>query len=129
MSAPTVADRLARKLIVMTADGALVEALRAALPEGWSMTVCTELGQVGDYHDVLLHRFMLLDLDEDAAFDPLAVIEQVRMEMLLNIAIFCFGGDAALRDRARLARADRFFGRDEIVEKLPLYCDQYGWGA
>ncbi len=127
MSAPTVQDRLAKRLILMTADQALVEALRRSLPEGWSMTVCTDLEHVGEYTDVLLHRFMLLDLDEAAAFDPLAVIEQVRTEMLLNIAIFCFGGDAAARDRARLARADRFFGRDEIVERMRVYCEQYGW--
>ena len=127
MSAPTVQDRLARRLIVMSTDQSLLAALRAALPEGWSMTVCTDLDQVGEYQDVLLHRFLLLDLDETAAFDPLAVIGQVRVDMLLNLAIFCFGGDAALRDRARLARADRFFERGEIVGKLPVYCDQYGW--
>jgi hypothetical protein len=129
VSAPTLRDRLERKLIVMTGDAELAQALRTALPEGWAMTECTDLDQVGEYQDVLLHRFMLLDLDEDETFDPLVVIEQVRMDMLLNIAIFCFGGDAPLRDRARLARADRFFERGEIVEKMRLYCDQYGWGA
>jgi hypothetical protein len=127
VSAPTIQDRLARRLIVMSTDPGLLAALDAALPEGWSMTVCTDLDQVGEYQDVLLHRFLLLDLDESAAFDPLAVIGQVRVDMLLNLAIFCFGGDAALRDRARLARADRFFERGEIVGKLPVYCDQYGW--
>ncbi|HSO05793.1 MAG TPA: hypothetical protein VLW45_01025 [Pelomicrobium sp.] len=127
MSAPTVQDRLAKKLIVMTTDDVLLAALRSNLPDGWSLTVCTDLAQIGEYADVLLQRFILLDLDESEAFDPLAVIEQVRMEMLLNIAIFCFGGDAESRDRARLARADRFFERGEIVERMRIYCDQYGW--
>lgn len=129
MTLPTLEARLARKLIVMTTDAPLLGRLRAALPPGWALTECTDLSALGGYQDVLLHRFILLDLDEAQAFDPLAVIEQVRMEMMLNVPIFCFGGDPATRDQARLARADRFFEREEIVEKLKLYCDQFGWGG
>jgi hypothetical protein len=128
MILPTIEARLARKLIVMTTDATLLERLRAALPQGWRIVECTDLSALGGYQDVLLHRFILLDLDEAQAFDPLAVIEQVRMEMMLNVPILCFGGDPATRDQARLARADRFFERKEIVEKLKLYCDQFGWG-
>lgn len=129
MTIPTVKARLERKLIVMTTDPLLLEELRAALPSGWTLVECTDLEALGGYQDVLLHRFILLDLDETQAFDPLEVIKQVRMEMMLNVPIFCFGGDAPLRDEARLARADRFFERHEIVEKMRLYCEQFGWGA
>ena len=45
----------------------------------------------------------------------------------LNIPIFCFGGTRELRDRARLARADRYFERAEIVDKMLLFCEQYRW--
>ncbi|TXF12097.1 hypothetical protein [Pelomicrobium methylotrophicum] len=129
MTIPTVKARLERKLIVMTTDPLLLDELRAALPSGWTLVECTDLEALGGYQDVLLHRFILLDLDETQAFDPLEVIKQVRMEMMLNVPIFCFGGDAPLRDEARLARADRFFERHEIVEKMRLYCEQFGWGA
>ena len=129
MTIPTVKAGLERKLIVMTTDPLLLEELRAALPSGWTLVECTDLEALGGYQDVLLHRFILLDLDETQAFDPLEVIKQVRMEMMLNVPIFCFGGDAPLRDEARLARADRFFERHEIVEKMRLYCEQFGWGA
>lgn len=128
MTEPTVDARLARKFIVLSSDQALPAALRQALPEGWQMVEVRDLSEMGEFQDILLHRFILLDLDETAAFDPLEVIRQVRMDMMLNIAIFCFGGDAGLRDEARLARADRFFERSEIVEKMKLYCHQYRWG-
>ena len=49
------------------------------------------------------------------------------MELMLNVPIFCFGGVADVRDEARLSRADRFFEREEIVEKMQLFCKQYQW--
>jgi hypothetical protein len=48
---------------------------------------------------------------------------------MLNIAILCVGGSKALRDAARLARADRFFERAEAVDRMQQFCAQYGWGA
>jgi hypothetical protein len=30
-------------------------------------------------------------------------------------------------DAARVARADRLFSRAEIAEKLPAFCEQFGW--
>lgn len=51
------------------------------------------------------------------------------MDLMLNIAIFCFGGTAEARDDARLSRADRFFERAEIATKLALFCEQFGWGG
>lgn len=128
MAEPTIARRLERKFIVMTRDRAILEGLRAHLAEEWDMVVVTDLEEIGDWHEILLHRFLLLDLDEIDAFDPLDVIRALRMEYMLQIAVFCFGGDRDLRDEMRLARADRFYERDEIVGMLPQFLAQYGWG-
>jgi hypothetical protein len=127
MSEPTIASRLKRRCIVMTADDALVEALRRALPTGWEMRQTHDLAVLGGFEDILQYRFMLLDLDEHAAFDPAGAIVKVRMELMLNLAIFCFGGTPVQRDAARLARADRFFDREEMPQRLPEFCNQFGW--
>lgn len=129
MAKPTIEARLQRKYIAMSSDLPLIERLRHATPEGWSMVHCEALAELGEFHDVLLHRFLLLDLEEQNLFDPIDIIREVRTELMLNIAIFCFGGSPELRDEARLNRADRFFERDEIVDKMLLYCEQYGWGG
>ena len=128
MSAPTIASRLQRRFIVMSGDDALAAALRAALPEGWRMVQTNDLNDLGGFQEVLQHRFILLDLDAGEALDPLETIRAVRMEMMLNVPIFCFGGSAEMRDEARLARADRFFERAEMVGRTRQFCDQYGWG-
>lgn len=128
MGTPTISDRLRRRFIVMTRDRALLEALKVYLPEGWEMIAVLNLDEIGEYQDVLLHRFILLDLDEYDAFDPLDVIRQVRMEYMLNVPIFCFGGTPDVRDEARLSRADRFFEREQMVEMMPLFYQQYRWG-
>lgn len=126
MAAPTVDSRIKRRCLVMSDDAAFVAGLQSSLPESWTLIAATDLAQIGGFEDVLQMRFIVLDLDAKA-FDPSAVIEQVRREMMLNIAIFCFGGTAAARDRARRARADRFFERAEVAEKLALFCEQFGW--
>lgn len=126
MAQPTVASRLQRRFAFISGDAALAAQLRAALPEGWEFTHTAELATLGDFAAVLQHRFLLLDLDAEA-FDPLEVIDTVRRDLMLNIAIVCIGGDAALRDAARLARADRFFGRDAAVEVMLQFCSQYDW--
>lgn len=126
MAQPTVASRLQRRAALLSSDAALGGLLREACPEGWSVTQAAALEELGGFADILQHRFLLLDLD-DAAFDPLDVLDTLRRELMLNIAVFCLGGDSALRDAARLARADRFFGRDEAAEVLRRYCAQYGW--
>ncbi|MGH8672653.1 MAG: hypothetical protein ACREUA_11585, partial [Burkholderiales bacterium] len=125
---PSVEARLKRKFILMGGDHALSARLRDALPDGWEMVQSGDLDELGGFQDILLYRFILLDLDEVQAFDPQQVIRTVRMEMMLNVAIFCFGGGPQMRDEARLNRADRFFGREEIVEKMPEFCHQYRWG-
>ena len=127
MAIPTIDSRLQKKLIVMTRDEVLLTTLQAGLPAGWEMVVTLDLEDLGGFQDVLQHRFILLDLDEYDAFDPLDVIRMVRMELMLNVPIFCFGGEPDVRDEARLSRADRFFERDEIVSKMQLFCQQYEW--
>lgn len=129
MSRPTLSARLARKLILMSADPDFSARARAALPERWDLVETTDLSPLGDFASVLLHRFILIDLDARAVFDPIAVLRQVRMEMMLNVPIFCFGGDARRRDDARLSRADRCFDRDELESVLPALCEQFGWGG
>jgi len=129
MAIPTPASRLQRRFIVMSGDESLVARLNDALPAGWDMVAACDLETLGGFHDILQYRFILLDLDEHNAFDPLEVISQLRREMMLNIAIICLGGAPDVRDEARLARADRFFERSEAVAKMKVFCDQYGWGG
>lgn len=129
MAEPTIAARLQRKYIVMSGDQRMIAELRARTPSGWELTEATALDELGEFHEILLHRFLLLDLDETTLFDPIDIVREIRTELLLNIPIFCFGGTAQLRDEARLNRADRFFERDEIIDKMLIYCEQYGWGG
>ncbi|MDH4149520.1 MAG: hypothetical protein OEV67_03285 [Betaproteobacteria bacterium] len=126
MAQPTVASRLAPRLVLCSSDTDLEQRLRAALPETWDMMRITELDALGDFAEILQYRFLLLDL-EDAAFDPLDVIDTLRRELMLNIAIVCLGGDPGLRDAARLARADRFFERSAAVDVMRQFCSQYDW--
>jgi hypothetical protein len=120
----SVAARLVRRLVLLSGDQALAGRLEQALPESWQLSRAREIGDVGEFQDVLLHRFVLVDLDSPGALEAIA---QIRGEMMLNVPIFCFGGDAAARDAARLARADRFFAREEIAALLPKLCEQFAW--
>lgn len=126
MAQPTVASRLERRLVLISSDEVLDAALRAACPAEWKILQASGVAELGGFADILQHRFLLLDLD-DAAFDPLDVIDTLRRELMLNIPVICLGGDAALRDAARLARADRFFGRDEAADVMLRFCAQYDW--
>ena len=127
MTAPTIAARLKRRFLVMTADVALRETLRALVPTDWEMVAITSLDEAGDWNEILLYRFLLLDLDEVEAFDPIDVIRTLRMEYLLQIAVLCFGGDTDIQDEMRMSRADRFYGREQIVTVLPQFLAQYAW--
>mgnify|MGYP000450994979 CR=1 FL=1 len=129
MAQPTIERRLERKFIVMTRDEALLAALRAQLTPEWELVPVLDLAALGEWNDILLYRFLLLDLDETDAFDPIDVIRAIRMEYMLQIAVFCFGGDRAVRDEMRLARADRFYERAQIAQMLPKFLRQYSWGA
>ena len=128
MSEPTVASRRRRRFILMYSDDALAAALASALPEGWELERTSDLDALGGFAEILQYRFLLLDLDDYEAFDPLDVIRHVRMDLMLNLAILCFGGAPDVRDEARMQRADRFFERGEMVERMRQFCEQYGWG-
>ncbi len=129
MASPTISSRMRRRFILMSRNARLADELRAALPEKWEMNCVTSLEAIGGFEEILQHRFMLLDLEESQAFDPLDVLQELRVDLMLNLPVFCFGGAQELRDAARLARADRFFGHEEIIARLPGFCAQYGWGA
>lgn len=129
MTTPTIAARLQRKFVLMTHDTVLQASIQAAVPEGWDMVVTLDLDELGGFEQILLYRFIFLDLDAlTDDFDPQDAIRKIRMELMLNVAIFCFGGSDDERDQARLNRADRFFDRGEMLERLPQFCHQYRWG-
>ncbi len=128
MVEPTIAARLQHRMILMSLDAALEAAVRQAMPEGWQMQATTDLDSLGSFDQLLLYRFIFLDLDSlSDTFDPLDAIRKVRREWMLNVPIFCFGGSADERDEARLNRADRFFERDEAAERLLQFCHQFRW--
>lgn len=126
MSGPTLASRLERKILLVSSDAALAAELGKALPQRWSMTRTDDPATLGDFSEVLIYRFMLLDL-EDPVIDAPEIIDAVRRQLMLNIAILCLGGSAGQRDAARLARADRFFERDAAVAVMQQFCGQYDW--
>jgi len=127
MAEPTVAKRLQRKFILMTTDAPMRAQFAAVVPPEWEMVIVRDLEEIGEWADILLYRFIVLDLDDTRVFDPVAIMRDLRMQHMLQIAVFCFGGDKDLRDEMRLNRADRFFERAEIVERLPQFLQQYAW--
>ena len=127
MSEPSIARRLERRIILMTRDAEMIRNVEATLEPPWQLVTVTDLEDLGAWNEVLLHRFLLLDLDEVEAFDPLDVIRTLRMEYQINLPVFCFGGDEDIRDEMRLSRADRFFDREEMLERLPEFLRQYDW--
>ncbi|AEM48554.1 hypothetical protein Acife_2460 [Acidithiobacillus ferrivorans SS3] len=124
---PSISDRMRKRFILMASDPELRAAVVTTTPEGWEMTEATDLDDLGDWQEVLLHRFMLLNLDDPEIEDPIELIDTLRREYQLNIAIFCLGGSQERRDAARSARADRFFDRDTGLQRLPEFFAQFGW--
>lgn len=128
MTEPTIAARLQHKMILLSNDKQLEAAVRQTLPQEWKLTVTLDLDSLGSFDQLLLYRFIFLDLDcLTDEFDAQDAIRKVRMEWMLNVPIFCFGGNDDERDTARLNRADRFFERDEVAERLLQYCHQFRW--
>lgn len=124
---PSITDRMRKRFIVVSSDGDLNGAIAAAAPAGWEMVAVTDLEDLGAWQEILLHRFLLLNLDDTVVEDPVGLVDTIRREYQLNIAIFCMGGDQGQRDAARMARADRFFGREETLARLPEFFAQFGW--
>jgi hypothetical protein len=116
-----------KRFILMASDPELHAAVVAGMPEDWEMTEATNLDDLGDWQDVLLHRFMLLNLDDPEIVEPIELIDTLRREYQLNIAIFCLGGSQEQRNAARSARADRFFDRDAGLQRLPEFFALFGW--
>ncbi|MHB1267319.1 MAG: hypothetical protein ACYCY2_06915 [Acidithiobacillus ferriphilus] len=124
---PSISDRMRKRFILMASDPDLRAVVATTTPEGWEMTEATDLDDLGDWQEVLLHRFMLLNLDDPEIADPIELIDTLRREYQLNIAVFCLGGSQERRDAARSARADRFFDRDVGLQRLPEFFAQFGW--
>ncbi len=124
---PTVEQRLTRRFILMTTNVEFQNKVEISMPEQWSILPITGLEGLGEWNEVLLFRFLLLDLDEFDAFDPLDVIRQIRMQYQINIPVLCFGGDKDIQDEMRLSRADRFFSPQKMLDVLPDYFEQYKW--
>lgn len=127
MSNPTIEKRLQKRIILMSRNADMIAACQQQLPSDWIMEVIIDLDDLGDWNEVLLFRFLLLDLEEYDVFDPLDVIRQLRMQYQINIPVFCFGGDQDIQDEMRLSRADRFFSQSQLVEMLPEFIKQYSW--
>ncbi len=127
MTHPTIEARLQKRIIVMSTDEAFMEEIRGLLPPGWKLEWITDVDQLGDWHELLLYRFLLLDLDEVDTFDPLEVIRQLRLQYQINLPVFCFGGDADIQDEMRLSRADRCFDRQQLLQILPQFFERYNW--
>lgn len=127
MSSPTIEQRLKKRAIIMSAKASMIERVQQQMPEDWELVPITDLEQAGEWNQLLLFRFFILDLDEIDAFDPLDVIREIRMQYQINIPVFCFGGDDDIRDEMRLARADRFFDANALIDMLPQFCEQYNW--
>ena len=123
----SISDRMRKRFILMASDPELRAVVVTTTPEGWEMTEATDLDDLGDWQEVLLHRFMLLNLDDPEIADPIELIDTLRREYQLNIAVFCLGGSQERRDAARSVRADRFFDRDVGLQRLPEFFAQFGW--
>ena len=127
MSTPTIEKRLQKRFIVMSTNAAMLEQIKAQADDQWQIVVVTDLEAIGEWNEVLLYRFIILDLDEVDAFDPLDVIRELRMQFQINIPVFCFGGDSTIQDEMRMSRADRFFTQNQMLEMIPEFCRQYAW--
>ncbi|WMT48192.1 MAG: hypothetical protein RE468_06145 [Acidithiobacillus caldus] len=123
----SIGDRLRKRFLWMSSDEALRAQAQARLLPGWEMECGVDLEDFGDWQEILLRRFLVLDLDDAAIADPIVTIDTLRREYQLNIPVFCFGGDNERRLEARQARADRFFARDEIADRLEDFQKQFGW--
>ncbi|WP_414039914.1 hypothetical protein ACJU26_12255 [Acidithiobacillus sp. M4-SHS-6] len=124
---PSIEERMRKRFILMNGDPVLRQAVEAAIPEKWEVTEATGLEAFEEWQEILLHRFMLLNLEDPQINDPIELIDQIRREYQLNIPIFCLGGTREIRDRARSARADRFFDREEGLQRLPEFFQQFAW--
>jgi len=123
--APTIADRLRRRVLVLSLDAGLAGEIQRRLPAGWEVERIENAEALGPWNEVLLYRFMVLDLDGQGAYDPLEVLETLRLEYQINLPVFCVGGDGALRGEAIAARADRALDREELLTLVPRIAEGF----
>lgn len=128
MAEPSITRRLQKRFILITADPALVDEARAHTPSGWEVVPADALEQVGAWNDILLHRFLIIDADETARYDPVTLVRELRREMMVNIPVLVVGGDEGRQNELRRERADRFFTRDELTSVIESFTAQYDWG-
>ncbi|HKJ71879.1 MAG TPA: hypothetical protein VKA55_09030 [Gammaproteobacteria bacterium] len=125
---PTISRRLQPGFIIVTTDDALVRELREVAGEDWEVAPVGAIEDAGDWNEILLYRFILLDLDSCVG-DPAEQVRSLRQESMVNTPVFGVGGTREDQDRVRPQGADRFFGRDEIADKLPEFLAALGWGG
>ncbi len=123
---PTIESRRQRRFILVTSDPAFRASVEETIPKDWSMQVVTDLAEAGEWSDILLHRFIILDSD-DPGIDAVDTVVRLRTDLMLQVAVFSFGGSVAQRDELRLARADRFYERSQVGQVLPQFFAQYAW--
>jgi hypothetical protein len=123
---PTIARRLQPGFIVVSTDDDLVARLREAAGEDWQVLAVATIEDAGDWGDILLYRFILMDLDHGPA-DPADEVRHIRQELMVNTPVFGLGGDDDLQGRTRKEGGDRFFGRDQALDHLPDLLEAFGW--
>jgi hypothetical protein len=123
---PTIQRRLQPSFILVSTDDELTRQLTAAAGD-WKVTVVPVVDEVGEWHQILLYRFIFFDLDHSGE-DTAAQVERLRTQHLVNIPAFGLGGTQQQRDEARKAGCDRFFDRDEAEAELAALQESLGWG-
>jgi hypothetical protein len=127
MPQPTIESRRQRRLLLMSANAQSASGLKRRVAHGWEIVETLDLDTLGGLAELLQMRFVLVDLDASASWDPIEAIERIRTEFMVNVPVFGFNGAAPDHDRARIAGADRLFSGDELAARLPQFCDQFGW--
>ncbi len=125
---PTISRRLQPGFILVTTDEAKAEELRGAAGEEWEVEIVPSIDEIGEWSEILLYRFILVDLDAGPE-DPGEEVRRIRQEYMVNTPVLCFGGDSDLRSRVRPQGADRIFDRDEVADRLPELMAAMGWGG
>ncbi|MFA9459890.1 hypothetical protein [Thiohalorhabdus methylotrophus] len=126
MSEPTINRRLQPGFIIVTTDEGAARDLKEVAGEDWQVEVVPSIEEAGEWNEILLYRFILLDLAQSAA-DPVEQLQRIRREYMINTPVLGFGGTKEVWDRVRPEGVDRLFEREEIVGKLPEFMAALGW--
>jgi hypothetical protein len=127
MAAPSIESRRRRRAFIMSTASNAILAIHGVLVEGWEALDGLSPDEVGGFEELLQLRFVVIDLAPSSDWDGLGAIAQIRSRHMLNVPIFCFGGDKERRDEARRCGADRCFDLPDLLEALPEFCRQFGW--